>query len=260
MSVSIASRTYRGPIEAAGAVALYAVYEVVRGVGGENWASARLHTEDIVGLERSLGVYWEHGVQTASLAVPGLGSLLGFLYLALHLVGTAAFLVWVHRRHRERFAFVRTTVVLSTAIALVGYVLYPAAPPRLAGLGFDDAVSSHTKLNLSSDMLGALYNPIAAVPSLHFGYALIVGVGLAVLARRRWVKAIGALYPLAMLYIIVATGNHFLFDAAAGGVVVVAAWLLARAVVGPARASGRFRAWPSSSRSSAARRSLIPTA
>jgi len=259
MSVSIASRTYRGPIEVAGAVALYAVYELVRGVGGEDFSAARLHTDDIVGLERSLGIYWEHGVQTTSLGVPGLGSLLGFLYLTLHLVGTGAFLVWVHRRRRSAFALVRTTIMLATAIALVGYVLYPAAPPRLAGLGFDDAVSSHTKLNLSSDLLGALYNPIAAVPSLHFGYALIVGAGMAWLAKRRWVKLVGAAYPLAMLYIIVATGNHFLFDAAAGGLVVVAAWLLARAVVGPARASGRFRAWPpSSSRSSAAHPSPIP--
>jgi hypothetical protein len=256
MSIAIASRTYRGPIEVAGAVALYAVYEVVRGFGSEDFAAARLHTDEIVSLERSLGVYWEHGVQTASLGVPGLGSALGFLYLALHLVGTAAFLIWVHRSHRRAFAFVRTSIVLATAIALVGYVLYPAAPPRLAGLGFSDAVSSHTGLNLSSDLLGALYNPIAAVPSLHFGYALIVGAGMAWLARRRWVKIVGALYPLAMLYIIVATGNHFLFDAVAGGAVVIAAWLLAAAVASP----GRFRAWPSSSRSSVARRSPIQTA
>jgi hypothetical protein len=260
MSVAIARKTYRGPIEAAGAVGLYAVYELVRGFGSEDFDAARLHTDDIVGLERSLGVYWEHGVQTASLAVPGLGSLLGFLYLALHLVGTGAFLVWVHRSRRAQFALVRTTIVLATALALVGYVLYPAAPPRLAGLGFEDAVSSHTKLNLSSDMLGALYNPIAAVPSLHFGYSVIVGVGLAALARRRWVKAIGALYPLAMLYIIVATGNHFLFDAAAGGLVVLAAWVLARRVAGPDGGFGRFLAWPSSSRSSAAPRSPIQTA
>ncbi len=259
MSVAIASRTYRGPIEVAGAVALYAFYEVVRGVGGEDFSAARVHTQDIVGLERSLGVYWEHGVQTASLGVPGLGTLLGFLYLALHLVGTGAFLVWVHRRRNRAFALVRTTIVLATAIALAGYVLYPAAPPRLANLGFDDAVSSHTKLNLSSDVLGALYNPIAAVPSLHFGYALIVGAGMAWLARRRWVKLVGAAYPLAMLYIIVATGNHFLFDAVAGGAVVVVAWLAARAVVGPARSFGRFREWPSSCRSSAAPRSPIPT-
>jgi hypothetical protein len=169
-------------------------------------------------------------------------------------------MVYLYRRCTDEFPRWRNTLAIATALALVGYVLYPAAPPRLAGLGFDDAVSSHTKLNLSSDLLGALYNPIAAVPSLHFGYALIVGAGLAMLARRRWVKAIGALYPLAMLYIIVATGNHFLFDAVAGGAVVVVAWLAARAVVAPARSFGRFREWPSSSRSSAAPRSPIPTA
>ena len=69
------------------------------------------------------------------------------------------------------------------------------------------------------------------MPSLHFGYALLVGAGLAMLARRRWVRIAGALYPFAMLYIIVATGNHFFVDAALGGAVVVAACLVARALV-----------------------------
>ena len=79
------------------------------------------------------------------------------------------------------FPFLRTTLIASTALALVGYVLYPAAAPRLANMGFD-TVTSHTGLDLSSDLLGSFYNPIAAVPSLHFGYALIVGVALAQLA------------------------------------------------------------------------------
>ena len=233
MSTAVVARTYRGPVEVAAAVALYAMYELVRGFGGEDFSAARLHTDKIVALEQHLGLYVEHGIQAASLAVPGLGSLLGFLYMGLHFFGTAAFLVWVHRRRRDSFALVRTTIVFSTAIALVGYVLYPAAPPRLANLGFHDAVSSGTGLNLSSDALGALYNPIAAVPSLHFGYAVIVGVGLAALARRRWVKIVGALYAPAMLYIIVATGNHFLFDAAAGGLVVAIAYAGARLVAPP---------------------------
>src|SRR5436190_3699245 len=231
MSLTLASRTYRGSIEATAAVGLYAVYELVRGFGGEDWSRARIHSDEIVELEQHLGVYWEHGVQRLALDVPGLGSVLGVLYLALHLVGTGLFLVWVYRRRRDAFALVRTTIVFATAIALVVYVAYPAAPPRLADLGFADAVSSHTGLNLSSDLLGALYNPLAAVPSLHFGYALLVGVGVAVLAERRWVRIAGAAYPLVMLYVIVATGNHFLFDAAAGGLVVAAAWLAALAVV-----------------------------
>jgi hypothetical protein len=141
-------------------------------------------------------------------------------------------LVWVYRRRREHFPLVRTTLIGSTALALVGYVLYPAAPPRLAGLGFADTVTKHAGLNLSSDLLASLYNPLAAVPSLHFGYALLVGVTVAVLAESRAWKIAGALYPLAMLYIIVATGNHFLFDAAAGGLVIVLAWLAARWLAG----------------------------
>lgn len=84
----------------------------------------------------------------------------------------------------------RTTLVTSTAIALVVY--------------------------------------FAAVPSLHFGYALLVGVAVAALARRRLARAAGALYPALMLFVIVATGNHFLLDAAAGGLVMVAGWLVAR--------------------------------
>ena len=81
---------------------------------------------------------------------------------------------------------------------------------------------------MSSDLLGALYNPFAAVPSLHFGYALIVGVALATIAERRRSRILGALYPAAMLLIIVATGNHFFVDAALGGLAVVIGWLVAR--------------------------------
>ena len=98
------------------------------------------------------------------------------------------------------------------------------------------ASSSHTvthsaHLNLSSNLLGSFYNPFAAVPSLHFGYALLVGGAIAAYSKRRWTRIAGALYPALMLFIIVATGNHFLFAAAAGGLVVVASWWLARRLV-----------------------------
>ena len=86
-------------------------------------------------------------------------------------------------------------------------------------------------MNLSSDLLGSLYNPFAAVPSMHFGYSLIVGAALFAYARRPAVRIVGVLYPPFMLFDIVATGNHFLFDAAMGGLVVLAAWVVARALV-----------------------------
>jgi hypothetical protein len=223
-------RIRAGRTEAAAAVALYGLYEVIRGFGGDDLEAARRHTADIVALERSLGIFCEQGVQAASASVPGLARILGVLYITLHFVATIAFLVWVHRRRPDAFATVRTTLVAATGIALVGYLAFPAAPPRLSGLGFTDTVTKSAGINLSSDALGALYNPIAAVPSLHFGYALLVGVGLTALATRPWVRIAGALYPALMLYVIVATGNHFFVDAALGGAVVVAGFAIARSL------------------------------
>jgi hypothetical protein len=227
------SRSHSGTREIAGLTLLYAFYEVIRGAGGENVDLAMRHTQDIVEVERTLGVYVERSVQGAFEAIPYAPALLGLLYLLLHFAGTAVALTWIHRRHPDRFPLVRTTFVAATALALVGYVFFPAAPPRLAELGFSDTVTHSTGLDLSSDLLGALYNPFAAVPSLHFGYALIVGVALATIAERRVVRIVGALYPAAMLLIIVATGNHFFVDAVLGGVAVTIGWLVARMLVQP---------------------------
>jgi hypothetical protein len=228
------SRSHSGAREIAASAALYGVYELIRGAGGEDVAAAMRHTDGIVAFEQRFGFYVERGVQNAVEAVPAAPTLFGLAYVLLHFVGTAALLVWVHRRHPKRFPIVRTTFVVATGFALIGYVLYPAAPPRLADLGFSDTVTSATGLDLSSDLLGALYNPFAAVPSLHFGYALIVGVVLATVAKTRIVRALGAAYPSVMLLVIVGTGNHFILDAALGGLVVVAGWAVARMVVEPA--------------------------
>jgi PAP2 superfamily len=225
-----ATSPHRGLVEVSTLAFLYGIYELVRGQGHATLAAARAHTDWIVDLERSLHIFGERSVQNAAHAVPGASTVLGIAYILLHFVGTAVFLVWLYRRHRERFALVRNVLIGATGIALVFYVFFPVAPPRLAGLGFVDTVSKSAKVNLSSDMLGSLYNPFAAVPSLHFGYALLVGVAIGSLATRRWVRALGWAYPAVMLLTIVGTGNHFFFDAAAGGIVVAAGYLFARAL------------------------------
>ena len=222
-----ASSPHRGSIEVATLAALYALYEVVRGQGHATVAAAREHTGWIVDLERSLHVFGERAVQNAANAVPAVPTLLGILYVVLHFAGTGAFLVWLYRRHPERFARVRNTMIGATGIALALYVTFPVAPPRLAALGFVDTVSHKTGINLSSDLLGNLYNPFAAVPSLHFGYALLVGVTLASIARRPLLRVLAWSYPVLMLLVIVATGNHFFFDAAAGAVAIGVGYLMA---------------------------------
>jgi hypothetical protein len=227
-------------VEVATLASLYGVYELVRGQGNATLAAAREHTDWIVSLERHLHLYGEHTFQSAIHALPGLPTLLGVAYIVLHFLGTAAALVWIHRRHRASFPLVRNTLIVSTAVALIVYVLFPVAPPRLAGLGFADTVSKGAHVNLSSDMLGSLYNPFAAVPSLHFGYALLVGVAVGVLATRRWVRVLGWAYPGVMLLTIVATGNHFFFDAISGGIVVIGAYFISRRVSG-AKPEGRWQ-------------------
>jgi hypothetical protein len=237
-----AARPHSGRVELAALAVLYGAYELVRGFGGENWVAARANTGDIVALERHIGVFVERDVQSAFSAIAGAPALLGFLYVALHFAGTGAALVWVHRRHPHAFAHLRTTLIVSTALALTGYILFPAAPPRLADLGFADTVTTHTGLNLSSDLLGSLYNPIAAVPSLHFGYALAVGVALASVSTRRSLRIAFASYPALMLLVIVATGNHFFFDALAGGLVIAVGWWFAGRVATPRPSAVRLAA------------------
>jgi hypothetical protein len=236
-------------VEVATLVGLYGIYELVRGQGSATLPTAREHTDEIVALERHLHVFGERAVQHAAHALPGLPTLLGVAYIALHFLGTAVFLVWLHRRHREHFPLVRNTLVAATGIALAIYLLYPVAPPRLAGLGFVDTVTHSAKVNLSSDALGSLYNPFAAVPSLHFGYALLVGVAVARIARGRIAQVIGWSYPVVMLIVIVATGNHFFFDALAGGIAIAAGFAVASWIDSP---TTRRRRWQSAAGSAAA--------
>jgi hypothetical protein len=246
---SLATSPQRGAVEVAALVALYAVYEVVRGQGHATLATAREHTDGIVALERHLHVFGERAIQHGAHWVPTLPTLLGIAYITLHFVGTAIFLVWLHRNHRSRFPLVRNTLIGATAVALFVYVMYPVAPPRLAGLGFVDTVSHNAKVNLSSDALGSLYNPFAAVPSLHFGYALLVGVTVGLLAKRGFVRFLGWIYPLVMLLVIVATGNHFFFDAAGGALAIAAGFLFAIWLAAP---DTRERHWQPGSGSAAA--------
>src|SRR5207244_5911638 len=130
----------------------------------------------------------EAAVQRAVHHVVLLPSLLGYAYLTLHLALTGAVLYWVYRRHRAEYGRLRNTLVIANALAVVGYALFPTAPPRLAGVGIADTVSAATSVNLTSRFVSSFYNPYAAVPSMHIGFALLVGITAWRLARNRVVR------------------------------------------------------------------------
>ncbi len=213
-------------LEAALVVTLYGVYELARGLVVVNTREADRHADQLVALERSLHLFVEGRVQHAADAVPGLAGLLGVSYLTLHLAVTAVVLLWLHRRRPTAFPFVRTTLLVASALALVGFLAYPTAPPRLAGIGIADTVSSG-HVNLNHGLVSSLYNPYAAVPSMHVGYALIVATSLLRYGRRRLVRSLAAVYPAFVLLVVVATGNHFFLDAAAGALVAALAFAAA---------------------------------
>ena len=145
-------------------------------------------------------------------------------------------MLWLHQRRPAAFPFVRTTLLLASGLSLIGFLAYPTAPPRLAGIGIADTVSNGP-IDLNHGLVSSLYNPYAAVPSMHVGYALVVAVTLLRHGRRSLVRVLGALYPPFVLLVIVATGNHFFLDAAAGALVAgLAAALAARLTRRPATA------------------------
>ena len=222
--------------EAAAVLTLYGLYELARALVVADRAQADAHAHRLVALERSLHLFVELNLQRAVQTLPGLTRVLGVAYLTLHLAVTAGVLLWLHRRHPEGFPFVRTALLLASGLALVGFLVYPTAPPRLAGVGILDTVSGR-HVDLNRGLVSSLYNPYAAVPSMHIGYALLVAVALLHHGRRLLVRAIGALYPPFVVLVIVATGNHFFLDAAAGALVAgLAAALAALLTPRPARA------------------------
>jgi membrane-associated phospholipid phosphatase len=145
---------------------------------------------------------------------------MNWFYLSSHFVVTGAFFVWLYWRNREGFAIFRDGFLLATAIALVIHWKYPTAPPRLAEMGIRDTIDLYSGVNIGKPHHERFSNPVAAVPSLHAGWALALGTGLVLYARNHLLRLVGLLYPAAVLLTIVVTGNHFIFDAVAGALVM----------------------------------------
>ncbi|HEV7962120.1 MAG TPA: phosphatase PAP2 family protein, partial [Actinoplanes sp.] len=117
----------------------------------------------------------------------------------------------------------RTALMLATGIALIGFWVYPLAPPRfLGGHGFVDPVTALHSFGLySSPQADSLANQFAAMPSMHAGWALWCAVAVLVTSRRPLVKTAAAVYPFVTIVVIFATANHYLLDAVAGAVVTI---------------------------------------
>jgi hypothetical protein len=203
-------------------------YEAARMFIQPNWSAAMANARRVDDLERGLNFAWEPSVQQAFLQVPQLIEAMNVFYFVGHFVLTGVFFLWLYNRSRDGYRSFRNGFLVATAIAVLIHWQFPTAPPRLlAGLGIKDTLHMLWNLDIGSPHASAFSNPVAAVPSLHAGWAFGVGIGLIRYARRSVLRILGAIYPIAVVLTIVVTGNHFIFDALAGVAVLGAGFMIA---------------------------------
>ncbi|MGW4028457.1 phosphatase PAP2 family protein [Streptomyces sp. NPDC004838] len=233
----------------------YWMYSLIRNAVPEQKAQALKNADWIWDFEHSLGMAVEHSVNQAVNSVTWLIVSMNYYYATLHFIVTIGVLVWLYRWHPGRYAAARLVLFATTGVALVGYYLYPLAPPRLMnGEGFIDTVLVHeTWGSMASGDLKNMSNQYAAMPSMHIGWSVWCGVIILVVASAPWAKILGLLYPVATLVVIVATANHFWLDAVGGVVCLVFGFALSYAWYGslphrlpklPVLDPERKRLWP----------------
>jgi hypothetical protein len=221
----------------------YLLYSAGRFVAVGDLDVATANAQWIVDVEQSLALDVEQGVQDA-LNGTWVVWLLNHLYLAAQLIVVPGALIWLYRRSRSHYELLRNTVLATWLIALPIYALFPVAPPRLADIDMVDTITAQTGLALDSKLTTSFYNELAAVPSLHAGFAVAVSAAIAAAVRSLWVRALAWTWAPVVCLAVIATGNHFVADILAGVVVTVLGFVAGRAASRYA-AGDRPRAIPS---------------
>ncbi|MEJ7824098.1 MAG: phosphatase PAP2 family protein [Solirubrobacteraceae bacterium] len=214
-------------------LAAYQLYRLTRGLVNhpEAAATAFSNARELIGIERALNIFIEPSVQTFTAGQQWLLDGASWMYINAQTSVTLGALLWLYMSRNMSFYFVRNMFLVAFGIALIGYSLYPTAPPRFfPEWGFFDSVSDFTGVPQDSVTINTLFNPYAAVPSMHVAFALMIGVPLSRLVRWRALKIFWAVYPLVVVFVIVATANHFIADAVLGAVAAGLGALAARAL------------------------------
>lgn len=226
-------RIYRDATEI-GIVALaFLLYFVVRGSVVRRDDEALANAANIIDLQQRLGFFWEPDLNSFILDYGALIQFMDAVYFWLDFPLIVAIGLWLYfsgRRHQYTVA--RDALLASGAIALVVYWLYPVAPPRLLppGFGFVDTLAEYNHLSYQAQSTELFVNPYAAVPSLHYGWAVLVGGVLFWSTGNLWLRIGAALLAPAQLAAILFTANHYMIDAMAGVVVALLGLLVAMAL------------------------------
>jgi hypothetical protein len=207
-------------------LAFYVVYSIVRNTQGSavvSEARALRNALEVIRWEKALGIYHEERIQDAFLGWNGVIEFWNLFYGTFHFFVTIFALVWLFRRFPSRYRRWRNTLAATTALALIGFATYPLMPPRLlpAAHGYVDTLRVYGSLwSFDSGAMSKISNQYAAMPSLHFAWAMWCTLVLVPSLRSWWAKSAAIVYPVFTLFAIVVTANHFVLDAV-GGVLVL---------------------------------------
>jgi hypothetical protein len=203
---------------------VFLAYRQVRHLTSGDTGAAFANAERVVAVEQQLGLFSERAVQRLVLHSETAIAFLNRYYVGVHFPATIAVLVWACWRHPGAYRRIRAAFLAVTLGALAIHVAVPLAPPRmLAGHGFVDTLRVYGPNIYPADTTRSVANQFAAMPSLHFGWAVLAAAAVIVVLRTRW-RWVAVLHPAVTLLAIVATANHYWLDAiVAGALIVVAA-------------------------------------
>jgi hypothetical protein len=224
------ARRYSTRREVALGLGVYAVYLLVRrGVVDERGrALAARNARKIVALERTLGIHVEPRLQALLLRERRLVAVLNVAYVTLNVGLTVGWLIRLFRRRHPEFHRLRRAAVLTTLGAQPIFLFIPVAPPRTLD-EFVDTIEEVSGIDLDRGLVAQLYDPIAAMPSIHVAYAVVTASGIAATSDSGLVRALAPAYPPLVAAVVFATANHYVLDAVAGAALAAVGLRLARA-------------------------------
>ncbi|MFE0170849.1 phosphatase PAP2 family protein [Streptomyces sp. NPDC059002] len=195
-------------------VGLFLVYKFGRQLANGHTGEAFHNAHRVWDAERALRLPGEGVVQDALLHGETLIHIANTYYATVHFPATLLFLVWLYLRRPRHYVWARRVLAALTAAALVLHLGFPLAPPRMLDAAHlvDTAQVYGPSVYASEPATDTMANQFAAMPSLHFGWALMLAVGMIVATSSRW-RWLWLLHPLLTLLVVVGTANHYWLDA-----------------------------------------------
>lgn len=225
-------------VEILAILVFYIVYSAIRNANGSDPADAFRNARQMISLEHRLGMFHEATIQDWALHFRPLIIAANYLYGSLHFIVTIWVAVWLYRRFSDDYPRFRNTLAITTAVALIGFTLYPLMPPRLIDQyalehgfqlrwGFVDTLAKYpTPWSFSSGPAARVSNQFAAMPSVHIAWATWCALAMVPRMKARGGKILAAGYPVLTLVVIVITANHYVIDAVGGWLILAIGWVL----------------------------------